>query len=141
MSTVLWANLLLDNGEVVSDERDKWALYQYAEKLDQFARVAKVKPFSSLLDHTDIEANIIDDALPEDVISTNALMASEGVWTSADEALVILNAILALIRTEKPKFGLLKNDAEAVVAELSESIEYATKASEMGAKFNFSVVM
>lgn len=141
MSTVLWANHLLKNGEVASDESDKWALYKHAEKLDKFASAAKVEPFSSLLDHTDIQFNMGDDGLPDGMKSTNELMAREGVWKSANDALAILNGLLAVISSEKPRFGVIKNDYDMVVTELSESIEYAKKASEVGAKFNFSVVM
>ncbi|TNF34851.1 MAG: hypothetical protein EP312_05190 [Gammaproteobacteria bacterium] len=141
MSTVLWANHLLNNGEVASDESDKWALYKHTEKLDKLASAAKVEPFSSLLDHTDIEFNMGDDELPDGMKSTKELMAHEGVWKSADDALAILNGLLAVISSEKPRFGVITSDYDVVVAELSESIEYAKKASEVGAKFNFSVVM
>jgi hypothetical protein len=141
MSTVLWANHLLKNGEVASDESDKWALYKHAKKIDEFASSAKVEPFSSLLDHTDIQFNIGDDELPDGMKSTNELMARDGVWKSAQNALAILNGILAVISSEKPRFGVIRNDYEVVIAELSESIEYAKKASEVSAKFNFSVVM
>jgi hypothetical protein len=140
VSTVLWANHLL-NGAVVSDESDKGALYKHAEKLDKLAIAAKVEPFSSLLDHTDIQFNMGDDELPEGMESTNALMARDGVWRSANDALAILNGLLNAITTDKPRFGIVKNDYDAVVAELSESVEYAKKASAAGAKFNFSVVM
>lgn len=140
MSTVLWANHLLENGEVASDESDKWALYKHAEKLDKFASAAKIEPFSSLLDHTDIQFNMGDGDLPDGMKSTNDLMAREGVWKSADGALAILNGLLAVVSSEKPRFGVIKNDYEVVVAELTQSIEYAKKASEVGAKFNFSVV-
>lgn len=141
MSIVLWANRLLNTGEVVAEERDKWALYKHADKLDKLASVAKVGPFSSLLDHTDLQFNMGNDELPEGMQSTTELMARDGVWRSANDALAILNGLFALITAEKPRFGVLKNDFDTVVAELSESIEYAEKASEVGAKFNFSVVM
>jgi len=141
MSTVLWANHLLSNGEVASDESDKWALYKHAEKLDQLAAAAKVEPFSDLLDHTDMQFNIGDAELPDGMESTNELMARQGVWKSADDALEILSALLAVVRSKKPRFGLLKNDYDSVVTELTESIEYARKAAATGGKFNFSVVM
>jgi len=141
LSTVLWANHLLNNGEVASDESDKWALYKHADKLDKLASVAGLEPFSSLLDHTDMQFNLGDDELPDEIQSTNKLMARDGVWKSADDALGILNGLLTAITTEKPRFGVLKNDCDAVVAELSESIEYAKKARKLGVKFNFSVVM
>jgi hypothetical protein len=73
--------------------------------------------------------------------STYELMARDGVWKSAHDALAILNGLLAMITTEKPRFGVLKNDYAAVVEELTESIAYAKKAGEAGARFNLSVVM
>jgi hypothetical protein len=141
MSTVLWANQLHNNGDVVSDESDKWALYKHAERLDKLAGAAKLAPFSSLLDQTDAQFNLGDQELPEGMTSTYELMARDGVWKSAHDALAILNGLLAMITTEKPRFGVLKNDYAAVVEELTESIAYAKKAGEAGAKFNFSVIM
>ncbi len=141
MSTVLWANHLLNNGGVVSDESDKWALYKYADKLDKLASVAGLEPFSSLLDHTEMQFNLGDDELPDGIQSTNDLMARNGMWKSDDDALGILNGLFAAITTEKPRFGVMKNDYDAVIAELSESIKYAEKARKLGVKFNFSVVM
>lgn len=142
MSTVLWANQLGRGGDVISDESDKWALYKYVDKLDKLASTAKVEPFSSLLDQTDLQFNMDDDLeLPEGMQSTNELMARDGVWKSAVDALSILNGLRSIITAEKPRFGIMKNDYDAVVAELSESIAYAKSAGESGAKFNFSVVM
>lgn len=140
LSTVLWANYLSD-GEVSSDQSDKWALYKHADKLDKLASTAGLESFTKLLDHTDLEFNVGDDELPEGMKSTNELMARDGVWKSAIDALSILNGLLAVLKAEKPRFGVIKNDYDAVVSELSESIEYAKKAGELGAKFNFSVVM
>ena len=140
MSTVLWANHLRD-GAVISDQTDKWALYKHAGKLDRLASAAKTAAFSSLLDHTDAQVNMGGTELPAGMQSTDDLMARDGVWKSADEALAILSALRAAVVTEKPRFGVLRNDYDAVVAELTESIEYAKKAGEVGARFNFSVVM
>jgi hypothetical protein len=141
LSTVLWANHLLNNGEVASDESDKWALYKYADRLDKLTSVAGVDLFSSLFDYTDMQFNLDDNDLPDGIHTTSDLIARNGVWKSADDALVILNGLLTTITTEKPKFGILKNNYNAVVNELSESIEYAKKARNLGVKFNFSVVM
>jgi hypothetical protein len=140
MSAVLWANHLPINGKVTSDGSDKWALFKHADKLDKLASAASLELFSSLLDHTDVQFNIGDEELPDGMESTDELMARDGVWKSAKDALAILNGLLAVIRAERPRFGVMKNDYDAVVAELSESIEYAEKAVEQGAKFNFSVV-
>lgn len=141
MSTVIWANHLLNNREVESDESDKWALFKHADKLDKLASVAGLEQFSILLDHTDVQFNMGNDELPDGMQSTNELMARDGVWKTADDALSILNGLLAVITTKKPRFGIMKNDYDAVVAELSESIEYAKKARELGVKFNLAVVM
>jgi hypothetical protein len=141
MGTVLWANHLMQNGQVISDEKDKWALYKHTKQLDKLASTAKVEAFSSLLDHTDLQFNLGDKELPKGMSSTNELMARDGVWKPAREALAILNGLLAVISAQKPKFGILRNDYDAVVAELSESIAYAKQASESDARFNFSVVM
>lgn len=140
LSTVLWANYL-SNGEVTSNQSDKWALYKHADKLDKLASGAGLESFSGLLDHTDFEFNMGDDDLPEGIKSTNELMARDGVWKSANDALALLNGLVTVIKTAKPRFGVMKNDYDAVMTELSESIEYAKKAGELGAKFNFSVVM
>ena len=140
MSTVLWANQL-HGDEVISEERDRWALYKHTAKLDKLATAANLPPFSSLLDHTDLEINTGAAELPPGMESTDDLMASEGVWRSAEEAVALLNGLLATITAEQPRFGLVKNDYEQVVAELSETVEFARKALEHGAKFNLAVVM
>jgi len=93
MSTVLWANHLRNTGEVVSDESNQWALYRHIAKLDRLASAAKVGAFSSLLDHTDLQFNLGDAELPAGMRSTNELMARDGVWHSADDALAILNGL------------------------------------------------
>jgi hypothetical protein len=140
MSTVLWANHLAGDGQVTSDERDKWALYKHADRLDTLARRAKLGLFTSLLDHTDAQFNLSDAELPEGMRSTRELMARDGVWQRADDALAILDGLLAIVRERTPRFGLLKNDYDDVVAELAESSASARTAADAGAKFNFSVV-
>ena len=78
MSTVLWTNHL-SNGEVTSDERDKWALYRHIGKLDKLAKAAKLEPFSDLLDHADLQFNMGNDDLPDGITSTDELMTRDGV--------------------------------------------------------------
>jgi hypothetical protein len=131
----------MNNGEVISDESDKWALYKHTKKLDQLATNAKMELFSNLLDHTDLQFNMGDSELPKGMKSTNELMARDGVWKPGKEALAILKELLTVITVEKPRFGSMRNDYDAVIEELSESIKYAKKAGELGAKFNFSVVV
>ncbi|QIK38791.1 hypothetical protein GWK36_13280 [Caldichromatium japonicum] len=141
MSTVLWANYLLDDGEVVSDESDKWALFEYSDTLDEVASAAGLEPFSSLIDDTDFQFNLSDaDELPDGMESSDELMARDGVWRDAGEALVILNGLYDLLVQERPE-DIAEEDYDDLLNELSESIEYARQAHELGAKFNLAVIM
>lgn len=140
MSTVLWANHLLD-GVVTSDQADKFALHKHADKLDKICRRACSKSFHDLCDTTDLEFNQSDDELPPGMTSTDEVMAQRGKWVAASEAVALLEAAIGDIVAGKTRFGLLRNDHDAVVAELKESLAYAHLAAQGGAKFNFSVVM
>lgn len=140
MSTVLWANTLL-NGAVTSDQSDKFALYKHNDKLDEICLRTSQHSFQKLCDSTDLQFNLGDAELPDGIQSTDELMAINGVWASADEVVKILHAALADIQAKKTRFGLLRNDHDDVVAELEESIAYAQSAVSNGAKFNFSIVM
>jgi len=140
MSTVLWANYLLD-GVVTSDESDKHALYKHSDKLDSLAAATKLQAFSSLCDSTDMQFNLRDDELPDGVKSTNELMAQNGVWAASQDAVRLLEALLTEIQAKKTRFGLLRNDHDNVVLELQESLAFARKAAAMNAKFNFAIVM
>jgi hypothetical protein len=141
MSTVLWANYLSE-GSVVSDESDKYALYKHMDKLDDLAASNKLLAFSSLCDSTDIEFNLADDAeLPPGMESTNEVMAQKGVWVEAKDAVHLFESLLSVIKAKKTRFGLLKNDHDAVLEELAESLAFAKTAAEKAAKFNFAIVM
>jgi hypothetical protein len=141
VSTVLWANALVD-GVVTSDESDKHALYKHADKLDEICRGVLQRSFKDLCDTTDLEYNLSDeDELPQGMTSTNELMAARGKWVAAAEAVELLTAMIHEIASRKTRFGLLKNDHDAVLAELRESLAHAQDASAKGGKFNFSVVM
>lgn len=140
MSTVLWSNELV--GEVVtSDESDKYALYKHADKLDEISQRIAQKFFNSLCDTTDVEFNFGDVEFPNGMTSTYELMAKNGKWMAASEAVSLISSLIAEIEMKKIRFGLLKNDHEAVLAELKESLIYAQGTAAKGGKFNFSVVM
>ena len=141
MSTVLWANLLID-GEVSSDESDKAALHRHADKLDGIFQRAAGVSLQSFCDTTDLEYNLGDDEeLPEGMTSTHQVMARSGKWIAAAEAVRAITAALAEIEARKTRFGLLRNDHDAVVAELKESLDYARSTQAPDARFNFSIVM
>ena len=137
MGSVLWVNQLTSTGEVITDDSDKWALFKSCDALDVLAKKAYVKPFTGLFDHTDLEYNLSDEDLPDDIESTTELMAKSGVWVSADQALNILDGLLAYIQANSE---VIKNQ-EAVLTELTESIAFVNQALEKGNKFNFSVIM
>ena len=140
MSTVLWANILVD-GVVESDEADRYALYRHAKKLDRLTRQLKVTGFVSTHDLTDAQFNLSHDELPAGMQSTDEVMAKSGVWISAADAVQMLEALIAHIGDKKIKFGVFRNDAEAVMAELRESLALAERAGSASGMFNFSVVM
>ncbi|MCE9522062.1 MAG: hypothetical protein K8S25_06475 [Alphaproteobacteria bacterium] len=140
MSTVLWANFLL-NGIVTSDESDKPALHKHATKLDGICLDTSKLSFEAICDSTDVTFNLGDEELPEGMASTNEVMAKSGVWMDGAEAVRMLTAALAHIQEKQTRFGLLKNDYEQVVSELEESITHAKAAASSGGKFNFSIVM
>ncbi len=140
MSTVLWANRLRD-GVVQSDTSDKYALYRHSRKLDAVCQRSSGLAFTALCDTTDLRCNIEALELPEGMVSSDELMARAGVWQPAEVAVRLLSAALKEIRARNIRFGLLRNEHEAVVAELEESLRYAEAAADEGAQFNFSVVM
>ncbi|MDP9139518.1 MAG: hypothetical protein M3O62_01835 [Pseudomonadota bacterium] len=140
MSTVLWANHLLVD-VVTSDESDKFALHRHLDKLDAICRDAGMPLLSSICDTTDLRFNMEDIELPDGVTSTTELMAKQGQWIAAARGVELLEKLLATVRQQKTRFGLLRNDHDAVVAELEESIAFARIAGAKKAQFNFCVVM
>lgn len=139
VSTVLWANQLA-GGVVTSDEEDKAALFAHSSKLDAVCRKLGQPPFSALCDSTDVRFNHGDIELPPGVESTDEVMAKEGVWIDAVEAVQRLRVLLTHIEQSKTRFGLLSNDHDDVVAELQQSVEFAEAAAAAKARFNFSIV-
>lgn len=141
MSTVLWSNLLI-NGKVESDELDCHALYKHTEKLDQLTRELGLPSFQSACDTTDLQYNMSDDEeLPEGMTSTDELMALKGQWLDFAYGIRMLEGLLANIRKEKVRFGLLSNQHDDVVEELELALAFARKGEGRAQKFNFSVVM
>lgn len=140
MSTVLRANLL-DNGRVISDRRDKYALYKHSKKLNKLSAKLGVSSFLSAQDFTDLQFNLSEDELPPGASSTDELMAREGNWLAAQDALIMLQKLIEHIETRQVKFGLFKDDRDAVLRELEESLETARRADSVNGMFNFSVAM
>ncbi len=139
MSTVLWANLL-HAGQVSSDEADKYALYRHSKKLDRLSRKLGVASFLSSQDFTDMLFNLSEDELPAGMSSTDELMAQNGSWMAAQDALEMLTQLAQYIEREQVRFGVFSDDRDAVLRELQESLEIARKADRINAQFNFSVV-
>ncbi len=139
MSTVLWCNLLED-GNVVSDQSDKPALHKHADKLDAIATRLGLPSFVGICDTTDARFNASDARLPEGMTSTDEVMAKDGAWMPAEQAETLLAGLLAHIRDQRVRFGLLSNDHDQVIEELSEALLFAKRARGPGAGFNFSIV-
>lgn len=139
MSTVLWANLLV-SGQVTSDESDKFALYKHTEKLDAIGRKLGLVSFLEICDTTDLRFNADEFELPDGVESTNEVMATQGAWVDVAQAIKLLDGLLTHLRQNKVRFGLLSNDYEQVLSELSEALTFARTAQQSDVKFNFSVV-
>jgi hypothetical protein len=140
MSTVLWANVLVD-GSAVSEQSDHWALYKHTTKLDSIAKSLGLPSFLGLCDLTDARVNAGELLLPEGVESTDVLMAATGTWMDLTTARALLERLLARIIEQQPRFGLLTNDAPSVVEELQEVLAFIAAAPEGATKFNFAVVM
>lgn len=140
MSTVLWSNLLI-NGKVESDESDHLALYKHDDKLEQLTRSLGLPSFEAACDSTDLQLNMSEDELPEGITSTNEIMATKGQWLSLEDGIRMLEGLLANIRREKVRFGLLSNQHDAVVEELKEVLRFAKSGEGRAQKFNFCVVM
>lgn len=140
MSTVLWANRLVD-GVVISDQSDKPTMHRHLKKLDKLCEKGGLSTISSFCDSTDAQCNLEILELPEGMESTDALMAAEGVWINANDAEGILRALIDIIREEQTKFGLIRNDHEQILEELQESHAFAKASAECNGAFNFSVVM
>ena len=140
MSTVLWANYLLD-GHVTSDEADKYALYKYSIKLDRLTRQLGVTPFLQAQDTTDAKFNVSDEELPQGMESTDELMAEKGAWIESEDAIAMLETLVAEIKARNIRFGAFSNAQQDVLADLDESLKFAKEAASRSAKFNFSVVM
>lgn len=139
MSTVLWVNLMSD-GKVTSDDADYAALYKHADKLDGLTQALGLPSFEALCDTTDLRFNNDEFALPSGMASTDEVMARDGVWLPADDAVAMLTALRAHIVDQKVRFGLLSNQHDAVVTELDEVLAFAKASNNAGDKLNFSIV-
>ena len=139
MSTVLWTNLLV-NGEVRTDDSDKYSLHKHADKLDAIGRKLGLGSFHDICDTTDVRFNTDDLALPEGMTSTTELMAVQGAWIDLPRAIALLDGLLSNVQQNNVRFGLLRNDHDDVVAELSEALEFAKTGDPSVATFNFSIV-
>lgn len=140
MSTVLWSNLLIE-GKVESNETDLYALYKHADKLEQLSQKLSLPSFQSACDTTDLQFNMTDDELPDGMESTSEVMALEGQWLDWPDGIRMLEGLLANIRKEKVRFGLLSNQHDDVVEELELALGFARKGEGRAQKFNFCVVM
>ena len=140
MSTVLWANLLVD-GKVKSDEADHFALYKHANRLDAISKSLGLASFLGICDTTDQRFNVEDQPLPTGMSSTDELMAAQGSWMPVPEAMALLQALRDHIVQKNLRFGLFGNQQAEVIEELDEVLAFAKASASPTDKFNLSVVM
>jgi len=139
MSTVLWANLLVD-GRVQSDEEDRRSLFDFTDKLDDLCKSLGVPSFAELCDSTDERFNLDEFELPDGMESTNEYMAIHGTWIDLPDAIRMLETLLRHVQEKSVRFGLLKNQHADVVSDLTEVLAFAKAHTGGAAKFNFSIV-
>jgi len=138
MSAVLWTHLLTD-GEVITDDADKPALYRHADRLDRLSRELGLGSFIAACDTTDLRVNANELALPAGVHSTLDLMARDGVWLPVAAAITLLSGLTDHLQHNKLRFGLLHQEYHEVLAELTDALAFAAGARP-DARFNFSIV-
>jgi hypothetical protein len=73
------------------------------------------------------------------VLWANALLDGR-VSSDRTEAVALLEGLLAAVQERRMRFGLLRDDHDEVVRELSETLAFARAAAAQGAMFNFAVV-
>jgi len=139
LSTVLWANLLVDS-VVKSEQVDRPALYTHGPKLDAIAKQLGLPSFLETCDTTDARHNLEDVDLPSGVNSTDELMARQGHWIEVADAVAMLESLLHHVTTNNVRFGLLRNQHQEVVTELTEVMAFVKAGGTAAQKFNFSVV-
>lgn len=139
MSTVLWANVLVD-GRVTCQEVDHYALYRFSKKLDRLTRELGVTPFLDVQDTTDARFNLGDGDLPQGMESTDELMAAQGHWIDTAAAIDMLEQLHAAVQSRRIRFGVFSDAHDDVVAELASSLDFFRAAKAPTAQCNFAVV-
>ena len=140
MSTVLWANVLLPDGQVISAEEDLAALYRHAGRLDRLARRLGLASFEGACDLSDVQFNLGTLTLPEGMESSQEWMARHGAWLDSSDALRMLEGLASGIHRENVRFGLLRNQQAEVLEELEAARKFLLSHSHAAARFNFVVV-
>ena len=116
-------------------------IYKHSKKLDKLTRQLGVRSFLSAQDFTDLQFNLGDDELPPGVESTEQLMARNGTWMAAQDAVEMLSNLIRHIDERKIKFGFFSDDRDAVLQELEQSLAIAERANSVNGMLNFSVVI
>ncbi len=139
VSTVLWANLLVD-GTVECESEDRHALYKHADRLEAIAKKLELPSFLGICDTTDVRFNLDEFDLPEGVESTTEVMALEGIWLPLPDAILMLERLLSYITENRIRFGLFSDASPGVIKELQEVLVFARAGIGRAQKFNFCVV-
>jgi hypothetical protein len=139
MSTALW--LYYREGETAStNQEDLVSLYRHASKLDRICRNLSLIPLSEFHDLTDAKFNMSNEALPDGISSTTELMTKRGSWHPVNDGLSSLSALLQWLSTNPTRFGVLGNDYQKILDELTICVKSLESRAESPCEFNLCVV-
>lgn len=139
MSTALW--LYFREGQAASSsQEDLFFLYRHAGKLDRICRSLALKPLSEFHDVTDARFNLGDEPLPDGMSSTVDLMVERGTWHPISDGLSTFSELLRWLRANPTRFGLLRDDYQAVLDELAQCVKSLESRQVGSCEFNLCVV-
>ena len=139
MSTALW--LYYREGKTASsNQEDLIFVYRHAAKLDRLCRNLSLKPLSEFHDITDAKFNLGNEGLPDGMSSTVDLMVDRGSWHPVNDGLSTFSALLQWLRANPTRFGVLGNDYQEVLDELTPCVESLESKKAGPYEFNLCVV-
>ena len=139
MSTALW--LYYRVGETASSsQEDLIYLYRNAPKLDRICRNLSLKPLSEFHDLTDAKFNLGNEELPDGMSSTTELMIKRGSWHPVNDGLSTFSALLQWLMANPTRFGVLGNDYQEILDELTLCVKSLESQKASPCEFNLCVV-
>lgn len=139
MSSVYWVYKLVD-GLVDGPEEDCYELYRHTELLDNICAALEIEEFSSMVDYTDASFCFEEKELPEGVEDTTELMARQGNWVAAADAVNVLSSLEQFISDSDNALDISSDARSGLILELRTTVTFASVAASEQGKLNLSVV-